>query len=258
MSAPEVRHAYEKRFEDFFDSGAYVVLKNHLYNYRLRKRAVEAAILAEAPALILEVGSGLSPMITKTDRVVYSELSHGALRTLRRLQPGGYYVVADSTRLPFREGAFSHAVCSEVLEHVEHDQTAINELARVIAPGGAACITVPHRMAYFAADDRFVQHFRRYEQDELETKIANAGLTPEGPTKILGPLEKITMLFAVLVYKTVSPILSGNGNTKPSPLLRIGAPIFRIANTAYAALATIDAKLAPTKWATVLMYLGRR
>ena len=68
--------------------------------------------------LILEVGSGLSPMVTDSDRVVYSELSFPALRTLKRMPEKGFLVAADAVHLPFKSGSFSQVICSEVLEHL--------------------------------------------------------------------------------------------------------------------------------------------
>ncbi len=40
------------RFADFFKEGKYVTLKNHLYNYLLRKRAIEKCLQQESPASI--------------------------------------------------------------------------------------------------------------------------------------------------------------------------------------------------------------
>ena len=56
--------ARDNRFEDFFADDAYVALKNHLYNYRLRKRAIKNSSQGQDSGLILEVGSGLSPVTT--------------------------------------------------------------------------------------------------------------------------------------------------------------------------------------------------
>ena len=64
------------RFADFFKEGKYLILKNHLYNYLLRKRAIEKCLQQESPALILEIGSGISPVVTKFNRTVYSDLSY--------------------------------------------------------------------------------------------------------------------------------------------------------------------------------------
>ena len=50
---------------------------------------------------------------------------------------------ADLTALPFRSGEFDVAICSHVLEHVIDDRAAMDELYRVLAPGGAAAVMVP-------------------------------------------------------------------------------------------------------------------
>jgi hypothetical protein len=68
------------RFQEFFENGKYVTLKNYLYNYLLRKRAVEEAMRVEEKDLVLEIGSGISSVLTSWDHVVYSDLSASALK----------------------------------------------------------------------------------------------------------------------------------------------------------------------------------
>lgn len=53
-------------------------------------------------------------------------------------------VAALATALPFKEGVFSFALCSEVMEHLEDDDQAARELERTMAPGATAVITVPY------------------------------------------------------------------------------------------------------------------
>ena len=45
--------------------------------------------------------------------------------------------------MPFGDGMFDRVIAAEVLEHILDDQRAMNELARVLRPGGLAAITVP-------------------------------------------------------------------------------------------------------------------
>jgi SAM-dependent methyltransferase len=52
-------------------------------------------------------------------------------------------VQADLTRMPFRSRAFDAIYCSHVLEHVADDRRAMEELHRVLRPGGWALIQVP-------------------------------------------------------------------------------------------------------------------
>ncbi len=246
------RHAYERRFEEFFEEDKYVALKNYLYNYLLRKRLISSTIKHLRPSLTLEVGSGLSPMITESDRVVYSELSHRALRTLRSKHPRGFFVVADCTRLPFKDAAFEATVCSEVLEHVENDQEAIGELARVMTPNGSACITVPHRRFYYAADDRYVRHFRRYELSEILEKVRSAGLDAKAVKKVLGPLEKVVMFSTVMLFSFIERVnrnRSGNGQDRFFTAI---APAFKWGNRVIACVAWLDAKIMPRALSTVV------
>ncbi|MBW2663361.1 MAG: hypothetical protein JRD93_15590 [Deltaproteobacteria bacterium] len=53
-----MNHSKANRFQDFFEESKYTLLKNYLYNYRLRKMAVEKSLQHENIKLILEVGSG--------------------------------------------------------------------------------------------------------------------------------------------------------------------------------------------------------
>ena len=257
--APAPGRPSERRFEEFFIVDNYVALKNYLYNYLERKRAINRVLQGDA-GLVLEVGSGLSPIVTGRDNVVYSELSFRALHTLKAINEAGHYVVADATRLPFRESSLERVVCSEVLEHIEDDQAAIDELARIMKQGALVCITVPHRKFYFAADDRYVHHFRRYEIDEMTGKLRQAGLRVRATTKVLGPLEKVTMFALVMVFSTLQKITRSNGTAARTPssitlfIRSVIRPLFKWAHLAYAVLARIDAMVMPRALATVILF----
>ncbi len=55
-----------------------------------------------------------------------------------------FCVVARASQLPFKREAFRYVLCSEVLEHLEDDDGAVQELTRVLARRGRAVITVPY------------------------------------------------------------------------------------------------------------------
>jgi SAM-dependent methyltransferase len=245
----------ENRFQDFFEDGKYVVLKNHLYNYILRKRAIERILVPANASRILEIGSGISPVMTKSDRVVYTELSFLAISTLKREHGRGAYVVADGTRLPFRDGAFSHAVSSEVLEHVPDDRAALGELSRVIETDGKLVVTFPHRKFYFMYDDRFVEHCRRYELHEMTERLEEARFSTENIEKVLGPLEKLTMLVTIGLLRVLIRLRPSMATVadQPSGFVRALAPFFKWMNRGFACLAWADAKIWPRSLSTVLL-----
>ncbi|HEY8184907.1 MAG TPA: class I SAM-dependent methyltransferase [Pyrinomonadaceae bacterium] len=53
-------------------------------------------------------------------------------------------VQGDAANLPFCAETFDAAICSETVEHVPDDTAVINELARILRPGGWLFFTVPN------------------------------------------------------------------------------------------------------------------
>lgn len=252
--------AENNRFQTFFQDDIYRRLKNDLYNYRLRKNAVERAISGDPVQLVLEVGSGLSPIITKTERVIYSELSFTALAALRSTGNNGMYVVADATNLPFKGGCFSHTVCSEVLEHIEADGKVVDELTRVMAPGGFCTITFPHRKAYFSIDDCMVNHFRRYELGEIDTLFTRHGLQIKTIGKILGPFDKLAWLCGAAVYTLIQKRRKTNMGRKRQQkyaAVEMLAFLFKQMNRFVMLLAWCEARIVPRSMASVLLMKTR-
>lgn len=52
-------------------------------------------------------------------------------------------VVADVTQIPFCDGAFDSALCTEVLEHLPEPGRCLDEIHRVVRPGGSVFVTAP-------------------------------------------------------------------------------------------------------------------
>ncbi len=247
------------RFDELFAQDRYVALKNYLYNYLLRKRAIEATLAREKPSLILEVGSGISPVMTCTDQIVYSELSVQACGTLRRLHGKGSYVAADATRLPFRDGAFSHTISSEVIEHIAEDQQSLRELARVMPPGGRLIVTFPHRKFYYTFEDRFIGHYRRYELDEMVGNLSDVSLRPLLVQKVLGPLEKLGMMAAIYSFNLLRRLRPARSEkTAPPATPGLFDAIFKWGNRLVACVAWLDARIVPRALSTVLLILAEK
>ena len=52
-------------------------------------------------------------------------------------------IYADITELPFGDDEFDFLICIHVLEHIDNDKKAINEISRVLKRSGHALIAVP-------------------------------------------------------------------------------------------------------------------
>ena len=68
----------------------------------------------------------------------------------------------------------THAVCSEVLEHVDDPTTLMRESVALLAPGAKVVVTVPGgpRTAF----DKHIGHFRHFTEDGLHQVLTDAGL----------------------------------------------------------------------------------
>ncbi len=207
----------------------------------------------------MEVGSGISPVMTKTHHIVYTDLSLNAIQILRNTHRKGWYVIADGTKLPFKADVFSHTICSEVLEHISDDMAAIQELVRVMKPAGCLIITFPHRKFYFAIDDRFVKHYRRYEILEMENKLKEYGLKPISVQKVLGPLEKVTMCIVVICFSMLQKVMPRKykkenvKNARTKKIMKVVRFLFKWANRFYMIIVWLDAKTMPRIFSTVLL-----
>ncbi len=90
------------------------------------------------------------------------------------------YVRADATRMPFRDASFDAVCCFAALHLFEAPFAAINEMARVLTPGGRVAILTSCRTRTPAARawDGFVGTrlgMRMFERDEITEALAARG-----------------------------------------------------------------------------------
>lgn len=97
-------------------------------------------------------------------------------------------VKADICKLPFSDNEFNFIICNHVLEHIPDDKKAMEELYRVLTPGGTAILQVPYQAsrAVTFEDDRITDpkerarifgqydHVRVYGMDYFD-KLRNIG-----------------------------------------------------------------------------------
>ena len=91
--------------------------------------------------------------------------------------------VGDALALPFDADEFDRIIAAEVLEHVPADIQAIEELVRVLRPGGTLAVSVPRWFPEIvnwklSADYHNVPggHIRIYTDAELIDKVTKAGM----------------------------------------------------------------------------------
>ncbi len=80
------------------------------------------------------------------------------------------------------------ALMMDVLEHVPDDVALLKEYADTMPVGGKVLITVPAFQFMWSGHDVFLEHYRRYTIDMMETTIKGAGMTPVKSRYFFGSL----------------------------------------------------------------------
>jgi ubiquinone/menaquinone biosynthesis C-methylase UbiE len=108
---------------------------------------------------------------------------------------------ANALALPFASGSFEAIVCSEVLEHIDDDSGALDEMYRVLSDDGLLVMSVPHQRYPFLWDPLnwmlehafgthvpahiwwlagiWADHVRLYTAEELSIRVETAGFQIE-------------------------------------------------------------------------------
>jgi SAM-dependent methyltransferase len=104
------------------------------------------------------------------------DLVAAGLRRAHVNVPDARLVQADACRLPLADASVDAAVSANLLEHVDDDQRAMAEIARVLRPGARGALVVPAGPRLYDYYDRFLGHQRRYARGEIAAKARAAGL----------------------------------------------------------------------------------
>ena len=123
--------------------------------------------------LTLDIGAQNGPYASLFPRRVALDVQRGI----------GVQVIGDAQALGVRDASFDVVLCTEVLEHLPEPQRAIDEMFRVLVPGGELVLTTrflfpihdaPHD--YFRFTKYGLRHLlRRFEIVELEEETDAVG-----------------------------------------------------------------------------------
>jgi glycosyltransferase involved in cell wall biosynthesis len=139
---------------------------------------------------VLEVGAGTGNhtiYFSDRDRVIASDFEAHYLRELRarfdrhpNVRIASFrFPLSDADRADLRAERIDTIVCSNVLEHIEHDRETLTDFAAALPPGGHLVLLVPAHPALYGSLDVHLQHFRRYRREPLKELVAAAGFEVE-------------------------------------------------------------------------------
>jgi ubiquinone/menaquinone biosynthesis C-methylase UbiE len=142
-------------------------------------RAAIRALLPPSGDRLIEVGSGFGRLAGEYagyGSVVLLDPSEPLLQAARErlgADPRFEFVPGAATRLPFPDATFDAVVSFETVEHIAAQETFLDEIRRVLRPGGLVVLSCPNKVEY--TDERGVTnefHVRELYRDELAVLIA--------------------------------------------------------------------------------------
>jgi ubiquinone/menaquinone biosynthesis C-methylase UbiE len=136
---------------------------------------------------LLDLGSGQGDFMVKAASawpqasLCGFEMSTTGVEMTRRKLPGAAVFVVDlfqppAEAVPYRHWA-THAVCSEVLEHVDEPAEFLQAARTYLADGATLVVTVPG--GPMSAYDRHIGHRRHFTRESLTRYLEEGGFTVE-------------------------------------------------------------------------------
>jgi len=237
-------------FDEFFKYPWYVEFKNFTANYLHRKKAIRRE-MNNPKGFVLDIGSGISPIIPINAYSILGDISPTAVEIMRKR--GAYSCVLDITNIEYNDNCIDMVVCSEVLEHIQDDKKAINEMKRILKKGGILILTVPIYNYYWLKDDTLVGHLRRYEPKKIVKEIEDAGFEIL-KAKMIGSLtERLTTCFITTLF-----LSSGNFSKEPPKFIKKVLGVYKKINLIWANVLMFTSKITHPKLSSIMLVKCRK
>ncbi len=82
-------------------------------------------------------------------------------------------IIADASKLPFKNSSISTILLFDVMEHIKDDTTLVREINRILAKNGNMLLSIPAFRFLWGQEDVLAQHYRRYTKRGLKKLFYN-------------------------------------------------------------------------------------
>jgi SAM-dependent methyltransferase len=134
-------------------------------------------------------------------------------------------LVVDEPRPPALAGWATHAVCSEVLEHVDDPETLLRNARALLAPGCRLVVTVPG--GPMSAFDRHIGHRQHFTPALLAGLMRAAGYEVELTTGAGFPMFNLYRMVVVARGERLAQDVASGDGTPASLPARAAMGVFR-------------------------------
>lgn len=168
--------------KDFENKYIDLDLQSKHWWFVVRQKIVEDLLhkflaLNDNPPKVLDFGCSSGGLVQYLQKLNYNafgcDVSEEAIKTGRQKNIANLTSLKEN-HLNFRSEFFDGVLALDVLEHLEDESWAINEIQRVLAPGGVAVIMVPAFRFLWGIQDEVAHHFRRYTMAQLLERVSQA------------------------------------------------------------------------------------
>lgn len=227
-----VQDDWNQHWDKFADAAE----ENPAQRYR-RRRILDLLGLSRKPAeaRVLDVGSGqgdFSRDLSKTypqAKLLGLELSQSGVAISKHKVPTAEFIQQDlmEPKEPPAEykGWATHAVCSEMLEHVEEPAKVLRNIRPYLADDCRLVITVPG--GPMSAFDKHIGHRKHYTRAELQALLKEAGYQVETVYSAGFPFMNLYRLVVIARGEALIQDVNKDTDGGVSPLARLAMALFR-------------------------------
>jgi len=116
------------------------------FRFRLAAKKIVEELGIQTSHKVLEIGSGLGLLGKEIKNLVSPDLSYCGVDILfdsaKKSKGAVNPIVADALALPFPDNIFDFAISTDVFEHLDDPQKAVQEVYRILKPGGRAFLVI--------------------------------------------------------------------------------------------------------------------
>jgi SAM-dependent methyltransferase len=245
LSTPPTNDDWNRHWDSYADSAAL----NPAQAYR-RRLIFERLGLGGGAGRVLELGSGQGDLSSEIAarhpgvELLGLDISHTGIAIATKKVPTGTFFQQDFMRpfaLPERYQRWAtHAVCAEVLEHVDDPVQVLRNARGCLAPGARLVVTVPAGPR--SAFDLHIGHKRHFTPASLEAVFTGAGLEVES---LHGAGFPFFNLYRLVVVARGEKLIHDATNKGPLPLTA------RAAMRAFSWLFELNSGVTPWGWQLV-------
>jgi trans-aconitate methyltransferase len=228
------RDDWDRHWHDYAKAAA----SNPAQEYR---RRLVLRLLASSgdgvPARILDIGSGTGDLAAEirnafpAAELLGLDVSAAAVEEAARKVPTASFrqrdLISEPEPEPEHRGWATHAVCSEVLEHVEEPEALLANARSYLAPGCNLIVTVP--AGPMSAFDRHIGHRKHFTARSMRAVLEQAGFVVERSTQAGFPFFNLYRLIVLLRgERLVEDAAQGAGPRPAQLVMKIFGVLFRL------------------------------